>query len=721
MRYTRPRASAILFASTVGATALLSGAVPAANAAPSPKVQNPGLEKAAGALPQCWAKYSTGSNTGTFRSVKDGQRSAKAVTVSVTAHRGGFKALLQKPGCAIKVNPGKKYDLQLSYKTTSEKTALTVFRQKKNGKWVKWHTFPHLPSSAKYRQSVGRTPAVPAGTKAIRFGQGIYGTGTLTTDNYKIAPAKGSAKCVGSECTKGHWIVQDFGNGGVKAIHSVLLHNGKVLLIAGSGNDPNTFNAGQFTTKVYDPKTNKFTNVPTPYDMFCAGHVQLADGRVLVMSGTEEYAQYDYQGNETAGWKGSKKSYIFNPATNRYQKVNDMVDGHWYPSATVLANGDVYSVGGYSIDRAGAGGDVGGNKVSLVSELFSAQQRRWLPENQVAQTGINWATYPSLHLTTKAAELFYSGASVFSHPVNADGNLRGPGFLDPYTGAWQALPNNGNLRMPLARDQAASVLLPPAQDQRVMVLGGKNFAYPGGQAAIRLTDVIDLKQANPRYVAGPNIPYGAIHYGNGTDAPARRQNGAQGKTYVSTVLLPDGKVLETGGSEGNRADHVHETSILDPVPSVSKMKWKSVAPDPVSRSYHSSAVLLPDGRVLAVGSNPADNSFDTRISIFSPPYLYKGGEAPKITSYQKGLSTGAKTTITSSTAITKASLIRPIAVTHSSDPNQRSINVPVKALGGGKYRLTIDKRKSIVPPGWYMLFVQTKSGKPSEARWVHIS
>ncbi|MCD0451147.1 DUF1929 domain-containing protein [Actinocorallia sp. API 0066] len=717
MRYQRPRASAVLFASAVGATALFSGAVPAANAAPTPKVQNPGLEKAGGALPDCWAKYSTGNNTGTFRSVKDGQRGSKAVRVSVTRRTGGFKALLQKPGCAVKVDPGKKYDLQLAYKSTSGKTALTVFRQQKNGKWVKWHTFPYLPASAKYRLSVGRTPPVPAGTRAIRFGQGLYGTGTLTTDNYRIAPAKGTAKCVGSECTRGHWTVEDFGNGGVKAIHSVLLHNGKVLLIAGSGNDPGSFNAGTFVTKVYDPKTNRFTNVPTPYDMFCAGHVQLADGRVLVLSGTEEYAEYDAVGNETAGWKGSKQSYVFDPRTNRYTKVNDMVDGHWYPSATILPNGDVYSVGGYAFERAN--GDTGGNKVSLVSELYSASRKRWLPADQVAQTGINWATYPSLHLTTKAAALFYSGVSVFSHPVNGDGTLLGPGFLNPTTGQWGALPNNGNLRRPEARDQAASVLLHPAQAQRVMVIGGKNFATP--EPSIRLTDVINLNAANPRFVAGPNLPHGVIHYGNGTDAPARRQTGAQGKTYVSAVLLPDGKLLETGGSEGNRSDHVHGTSILDPVPSVSKMKWRPVAPDPVSRSYHSSAVLLPDGRILAVGSNPLDNSFDTRISIFHPPYLYKGGDAPKITKYTKGLTTGSRPTVTvSGPAVTKASLIRPIAVTHSSDPNQRSINVPVKALGGGKYRLTIDTRKSVVPPGWYMLFVQTKSGKPSTAQWVHI-
>ncbi|GAB2861406.1 hypothetical protein GCM10022221_71510 [Actinocorallia aurea] len=717
MRYAHSRTSAVLAASAVGATALLAGAVPAANAAPSPKVQNPGLEQVAGGLPKCWTKYASGSSTATLTSVAGGNKSAKAATLEVTAYRSGSQALLQAPNCAIKVNPGKKYDLQLAYRTTSEKTALTVFRQKKNGAWVKWHTFAQLPSSKGFRLSVGRTPAVPAGTKAIRFGQAIQDTGTLTTDNYKISVAKGAAKCAGSECTKGHWIVQDFGaGGGVKSVHTVLLHNGKVLMIAGSGNNIDEFKNPK--SMVYDPKTNKFTNIPTPYDMFCAGHVQLPDGRVLVMGGTQEYS--DYNVTPDTGWLGSRKSYLFDPKINRYVKVDNadaqLIDGHWYPSATILANGDVYSVGGYADERQNDADQ--GNLMSLTAERYSLSKKRWLKEGEVAQPGINWATYPSLHLTDTKAELFYSGSFVFGPPAYADGTFRGPGFLDPETGAWGALPNNGGLRQALARDQSAAVLLPPAQSQRVMVVGGNNFA--DAAPSIRLTDVIDLTKKNPRFQAGPDLPHGTVYWGNGTDGPGPKQTGAAGKTYVSTVILPDGKVLETGGSQGTRSEHVHETSILDPVPSVSKMKWKSVAADPVSRSYHASAVLLPDGRVLAVGSNPWDNSFDTRISIYSPPYLYKSGDAPKITAFKKGLTTGSQPTITVSAPITKASLIRPMAVTHSSDPNQRSINLPVKALGGGKYRLSVDKRKSIVPPGWYMLFVQTKTGKPSEARWVHI-
>ena len=60
---------------------------------------------------------------------------------------------------------------------------------------------------------------------------------------------------------QGPWQVMPFDTP-VRAMHSVVLHNGKVLLIAGSGNDPETFDAGTFTTAVYDPATGTFVRVP---------------------------------------------------------------------------------------------------------------------------------------------------------------------------------------------------------------------------------------------------------------------------------------------------------------------------------------------------------------------------------------------------------------------------------------------------------------------------
>jgi hypothetical protein len=104
--------------------------------------------------------------------------------------------------------------------------------------------------------------------------------------------------------------------------------------------------------------------------------------------------------------------------------------------------------------------------------------------------------------------------------------------------------------------------------------------------ANRLTDIIDLKQAGPAHVAGPPLPQGAVDLGGGKVA----ETGNQGKMYVSAVLMPDGKVLETGGALHNRVNPVHESSIFDPDTST----YDLVAADSESSGYHSSAFLLPD-------------------------------------------------------------------------------------------------------------------------------
>src|SRR6185436_2112690 len=136
------------------------------------------------------------------------------------------------------------------------------------------------------------------------------------------------------------------------------------------------------------------------------------------------------------------------------------------------------------------------------------------------------------------------------------------------------------LRKKDERDESASVLLPPAQDQRVLTVGGGN--NESNPAANRLTDLIDLKAANPAYTAGPDLPQGLVDVGG----VKRAQTGAEGKMYVSAVLLPDGKVLETGGGLHDRADPVYEASFFDPVTNTYKA---GLPADPIPRTYHSGA------------------------------------------------------------------------------------------------------------------------------------
>ena len=89
---------------------------------------------------------------------------------------------------------------------------------------------------------------------------------------------------------KGHWdelpVPPEFR---LNSVHAALLHTGKVLLIAGSGNDEQAFRAGTFKTLLWDPGTGEFHLVHTPIDLFCAGQAFLPDGNLLIAGGTTRY------------------------------------------------------------------------------------------------------------------------------------------------------------------------------------------------------------------------------------------------------------------------------------------------------------------------------------------------------------------------------------------------------------------------------------------------
>ncbi|MYR44186.1 galactose oxidase, partial [Streptomyces sp. SID5910] len=602
MRHSR-RSTAVLAVGALTTGLLLTAPQPASAAN---LVKNPGFETAGtDGMPYCWEKSGWGDNDFAFTTTADAHTGAKAMKVELTRRADGDrKALItESAACAPVVTAGRQYDLSLWYKTTTPDASLTLFRHDATAGWQYWTDLKTLGMAAGWTEAGVRTPEVPAGTDRISWGVSVYGTGSATTDDYameQVAEPVPDPECTGTaaECADGRWDVLPTENP-VRSMHSVVLHNGKVLLIAGSGNDPEMFEAGTFTSAVYDPATGAYRTIPTPKDMFCAGHVQLQDGRVLVMSGNAGYPSAD----GTVGYQGFKDSYVFDPETETYTKTNDMNDGHWYPSATILGNGDVVSFGGLREDSTG----------SVTAERWSDAEQKWLPAWQVNQTWSYWGLYPSMILM-QDGRLFYSGSHVFGNNIPGTGSA----IYDYDANTVTQVPG---LQDKDVRDQSASVLLPPAQDQRVLTIGGGNIdANPD---ANRLTDIIDLKQPDPAYAAGPPLPQGTVDLGAGP-VP---ETGNQGKMYVSAVLLPDGKVLETGGALHNRANPVFESSIFDPATET----FDPVAADPEARGYHSSSFLLPDGRVMSTGDNPGNGSWNHDVSVYTPPYLFRG-ERPAITS-----------------------------------------------------------------------------------------
>jgi hypothetical protein len=122
---------------------------------------------------------------------------------------------------------------------------------------------------------------------------------------------------------------------------------------------------------------------------------------------------------------------------------------------------------------------------------------------------------------------------------------------------------------------------------------------------------------------------------------------------------------------------------------------------------------------MATGDNPGNGTWNHNVSIYTPPYLLKGTR-PTITSViDNEWVYGDTQRITVDRPIVKAELIRPAAVTHSSDPNQRFVDLPL-SVDGNNVDLNVTSNPNMAPPGWYMLFAVDANGVPSVAKWVHL-
>jgi hypothetical protein len=145
-------------------------------------------------------------------------------------------------------------------------------------------------------------------------------------------------------------------------------------------------------------------------------------------------------------------------------------------------------------------------------------------------------------------------------------------------------------------------------------------------------------------------------------------------------------------------------------------------PPSVPRTYHSEAILLPSGQVATLGSQPLGYQSETRIELFSPPYLFKGqrpsiNSAPSHATYGGSYNVGV--TLAPSATLSHIVLVHPASVTHSDDPNQRLVELPFTGANGN-FVATIPSNPNLTPPGWYMLFADDNQGRPSVASWVHI-
>jgi hypothetical protein len=198
----------------------------------------------------------------------------------------------------------------------------------------------------------------------------------------------------------------------------------------------------------------------------------------------------------------------------------------------------------------------------------------------------------------------------------------------------------------------------------------------------------------------------------------RRAPLPQKRRNTNSVLTPDGAVITIGGNlEENYIGPQKEALRYDPAADT----WTPLAAQAEERGYHSTALLLPDGRIVSAGDDgPSDlGGQSDKIEVFSPPYLFKGAR-PRITSAPSTVAYGASFTVaTPDTDVAKAVLVAPGATTHANDMHQRLVPLAMTPTAGG-LQLTAPATTAIAPPGYYMLFLVDSEGVPSVASFVRL-
>ena len=422
---------------------------------------------------------------------------------------------------------------------------------------------------------------------------------------------------------------------------------------------------GQLTSgqnaKVFDPATGNVTAVPTATDLFCSGHATLPDGRVLVVGGHD--AVHDIVGVADVN--------IFNPATQQWTAAPKMSYARWYPTATVLADGRV-------LVTSGAQSCYGYRCLAATPEIYTPSSNTW---SKLSTATLPFWYYPFTFLIPDGRVLL-AGTSEQPTPTLA---------LNVSSQTWTTID-------PVAVD------------------GGSATMYAPGKI---------LKSGTASDAGAPNVPASNTTYVLDTTQPSStwKQTApmASPRAYHNLTVLPDGTVLTTGGEStldgSTNADAVYQAELWSPT----TQTWTTLALGGVPRLYHSTAVLMPDARVLVAGSGSLYPAADqTQGEYFSPPYLFKGAR-PRISSAPASVLYGTNFTVQTPDAasITSVAWIRPSTVTHQFNEDQHFLNLAFQNTGG---QLTVQApaNANLAPPGYYMLFLVNGNGVPSVATFVKI-
>ena len=525
---------------------------------------------------------------------------------------------------------------------------------------------------------------------------------------------------------KGQWQLL-MNNTGVVGMHMALTHHGTVILFdqTGSGRSGYGLRRRYNGTRCrstqhdltdwscyahsveYDIPLNKVRPLRLDTDPWCSSGSFLSNGTLLQIGG---YG------------RGSRRIRYFRSCENGRcdwrQSKTLLSHDRWYASSQILPEKDRAIV-------------VGGRQAlsyEFVPKLHSNRGSFDLPflhQTLNRNEGGN-NLYPFLHLSSDG-NLF-----IFANRDSILFNYRQNRVVKNFP----RIPGAGSRNYP---SSGSSVILPLDHTNRfrkveVMVCGG---AASGAHQAAKQGRFLKGLSSCGRMVISGNT-----HKWNMENMPRPR-------LLNDLLVLPTGDILIINGARrgsagwNNAADPSLQPYLYKPKKTLGR-RFSVLKSTKIARMYHSSAILIPDGRVLVAGSNP-NNKYtfrnvryptELRLQAFVPAYMdrqYHNTRPGNVSIHYASGTYGGRVRYgerfsvrfrlgRKPSKIVEFSAYAPPFTTHSISMNQRMLKLRCRSMvrgEGGWINATLEAPPSpnVAPSGYYMLTV-VNGGIPSTSQWI---